>query len=268
MSRVFIPALAGAQSTAIAEALRSAGWDVDGSSRSDRDDAQRRAAGADLLVLTIPQDHRPGAMTQFIDRWVEVAREGDVGRIILNTGGAPGAADEHPFFADIHTAQDRVIASGLPFVILQPTVYLDNLAAPWAAEALAAGTIAYPAAPDAEVSWLSHRTLGTWVASVAKGAADGRTIAIGGPESLTGADLARAIGDGLGRSLSYAPIPPADFAQGMNAAMGAPAGDRIAAIYVRLAAQPTSMRVDPAPAIELSVPLEAAHDFAARVLAR
>lgn len=267
MRRAFIPAITGAQSAAIAAALEAAGWRVDGASRARDDDPETRAAGADALVLTIPQDHRPGAMIAFVERWVDAARRGGVGRIVLNLGGTPGSAEAHPFFADLHAARERVAASGLPHVVLQPTVYLDNLGAPWAAEALAAGTIAYPAAPEAEVSWMSHRTLGDWAAAVAGGGADGRVIPIGGPEALTGARLAAEIGAGLGRTLTYAPIPPAAFAEGLNAAFGAPAGDRIAAIYARLADEPTSMRVDPEPAASFGVRPETARAFAARALA-
>lgn len=266
MRKAFIPAITGAQSTAIAGALRGAGWEVDGSSRTDDGDPHARAAGADVLVLTVPQDHRPGAMTGFVDDWVEAAKSGGIGRIVLNVGGSPGPAEAHPFFAELHAMEARVAGSGLPYVILRPTVYLDNLAAPWAAEGLAAGTIAYPAAPGAEVSWMSHRTLGAWVAAVAGGAADGRTLAIGGPEALTGEALACEVGVGLGREMAYVPIPPSAFAEGMNAAMGPPAGDRLASVYVWLADHPTSMRVDPEEAERFGVALERARDFAARVL--
>lgn len=266
MSRAFIPAISGHQSGAIAEALRNAGWEVSGSSRTDQRDPRDAAAGAEVLVLTIPQDHRPGAMTGFIDYWVEAAQSRSIGRIVLNLGGTPGPAEEHPFFADLHAARDRVAQSGLPFVVLQPTVYLDNLAAPWARDALAAGTIAYPAAAHAPVSWLSHRTLGAWVAAVASGRADGQTLAIGGPEGLTGADLAREIGHGIGKALQYVPVAPSDFAHAIDAALGKPAGDRLAAIYERHAREPDSMKVDPALARDLGVELENAASFAARVL--
>lgn len=266
MPKAFVPAITGAQSAAIAEALRSAGWAVKGSSRGDLADPHERAKGSDLLVLTVPQDHRPGAMTGFVDAWVDAARGGGIGRIVLNLGGTPGPAEAHPFFADLHAIRDRVAGSGLPHVILQPTVYLDNLAAPWAAEGLAAGTIAYPAAPQAQVSWMSHRTLGAWVTAVADGKADGQSLVIGGPEALTGEALARQIGAGLGRAMTYRPIPPAAFAEGMNAAMGAPAGDRLASIYAWLEAHPAFMRIDPLKAERFGVPLESARAFAARVL--
>ena len=114
---------------------------------------------------------------------------------------------------------------------------------------------------------MSHRTLGAWVAAVADGAADGRTLGIGGPEALTGAALAHEVGAGMGRELVYAPIPTPAFAEGMNAAMGVPAGDRLAAVYAWLADHPMTMRIDPAKADRFGVPLESAREFAARVLA-
>lgn len=267
MPKAFIPAITGAQSTAIAIALRAAGWQVDGSSRTDPRDAHAAAAGADALILTIPQDHRPSAMTGFVDEWVAAAKAGAVGRIVLNLGSTPGPAEANSFFADLHAASDSVSGSGIAHVVLQPTVYLDNLAAPWAAEGLAQGTTAYPAAPDAEISWMSHRTLADWVVAVAGGAADRRVLAIGGGEALTGADLAREIGAGMGRTLTYIPIPLTAFAAGMNAAMGAPAGDRLASIYAWLADHPRSMRVDPALATEFGIAPETARSFAERVLA-
>lgn len=267
MPKAFVPAITGAQSVAIAGALRDADWKVDGSSRSRDDDPHERAAGADLLILTVPQDHRPGAMVDFVDGWVEAARRGEIGRVILNLGGTPGPAEEHPFFADLQAMEDRVVDSGLPHVVLRPTVYLDNLAAPWAAEAIAGGTITYPAAADAEISWISHRTLGLWVVAVADGSADGRILPVGGPEALTGAALAERVGATLGRDITYVPLPPAAFAAGMNEAMGAPAGDRLGAIYERLERHPDYMRVDPIEAERFGVELEGVGAFAKRVLA-
>ncbi|MEM9798600.1 MAG: hypothetical protein AAF919_19090 [Pseudomonadota bacterium] len=266
MPKAFIPARAGAQSTAIAAALQTAGWQVEGSSRHDTDDPHSRAKGADLLVLTVPQDHRPGAMVAFVDGWVTAATQGDIGRVILNLGGTPGPDEAHPFFAEMHAMRARVTESGLPHVVLQPTVYLDNLAAPWAAEGLANGSIASPAKADAPLSWISHRTLAAWVAAVADGQADGRILPIGGPAALTGPEMAQEIGTVMGRDMTYAQIPLDAFADGMDAALGPPAGKRLAAIYAWLERDPGFMHVDPAEAARFGVPLESAADFAKRVL--
>jgi NAD(P)H dehydrogenase (quinone) len=267
MRNALIPAITGAQSSAIASALTRHNWHVTGVSRSDGDDQQTKLTSAHTLILTIPQDHRPGAMTGFVEKWVFAAKATRIERIILNLGGIPASSNADPLSADLHAAQEMVVTSGLPFVVLQPTIYLDNLAAPWAAEGLAANMIAYPAAPEVKISWMSHKTLGDWVAAVATGDFDGRVVKIGGPEALTGLELAREISNGLGREMNYVFIPPAGFAGGLNAAMGAPAGDRIASIYARLAEFPTSLYADATEAVHRGVELETARSFASRVLA-
>jgi uncharacterized protein YbjT (DUF2867 family) len=267
MHKAFIPAITGAQSSAIANALTRQNWNVTGVSRSDGDNQQSEMTSAHTLILTIPQDHRPGAMTGFVEKWVNAGKETKVERIILNLGGTPAASHSDSLSADLHAAQEMVVSSGLPFVVLHPTIYLDNLSAPWAAEGLAANTIAYPAAPEVKISWMSHQTLGEWVAAVATGDFDGRVIPIGGPQALTGSELAREIGEGLGREMTYAFIPPASFAAGLNAMMGVPAGDRIASIYTRLTELPLSLCVDAAEATDRHIPLETARSFASRVLA-
>jgi uncharacterized protein YbjT (DUF2867 family) len=267
MPKAFIPAISGQQSAAIAEQLRSGGWEVSGSRRSDAGDPRDGAEGARVMVLTIPQDHQPGAIAAFVDYWVKAARSRAVERIVLNTGATPGPAAVHPYFGDLHAAIEQVAQSGLAFCVLQPTIYLDNLATPMARDALGQGVIAWPTLAEALVSWVSHRTLGAWVCAVADGAADGRRLAIGGPEALTGERLAAAFGAVLGRELAYVTVPLGDFARGLNAALGAPAGDRLAAIYHWLADHPDYLAVDPAEAARLGVALESAGDFAARTVA-
>ena len=266
MPRVFIPAISGAQSTAIAEAFRKEGWTVDGMSRSDDAKAASRASGADVMAITLPQDHRPGAMPSFLAKWIDIAKTGRVNRIIVNVCTIPGPAEAHPFFAELHAMRESVQNSGLSHVVIQPTVYLDNLTAPWLIGQVKAGTIAYPAAQDARISWMSHKTLAAWMVGVATGKADGRVLSIGGPACLNGTELAEAIGAGMGREATYVPVAPDEFAAGINVAMGAPAGDRLAAIYKRANSETDHLCVGVEEARRLGVTLESADAFAARVL--
>ena len=53
----------------------------------------------------------------------------------------------------------------------------------------------------------------------------------------------------------------------MNAAMGAPAGDRLASIYTWLEDNPTFMRIDTTEATDFGVKLESAKEFSKRILA-
>ena len=113
---------------------------------------------------------------------------------------------------------------------------------------------------------MSHRTLAAWMVGVATGRADGRVLSIGGPACLNGAELAEAIGSGMGREASYVSVAPEEFAAGINAAMGTPAGDRLAAIYTWANSETDHLCVGLEEARRLGVTLESADAFAARVL--
>jgi uncharacterized protein YbjT (DUF2867 family) len=83
--------------------------------------------------------------------------------------------------------------------VLRPTVYLGNLLAPWSVEGLRTGVLSYPAPAEAAMSWMSHQSLGDWVAAVARAGLRKTDIRIGGPQALDGAGLAAAFAKALGR---------------------------------------------------------------------
>jgi uncharacterized protein YbjT (DUF2867 family) len=99
-------------------------------------------------------------------------------------------------------------------------VYLENLLAPWSLEALRRHSVLiYPAPAEARISWMSHSSLGRFVAAaLRRDEVLGRTIDLGGPQALTGPDLAGIVGAAMDREIRYAQMPIADFAAGLNAA--------------------------------------------------
>lgn len=107
----------------------------------------------------------------------------------------------------------------MPAVILRPPLFLENLESPAIASAmLRERTLAYPLPAGLRVAWLAANDLGTFVAAVLRHPelADS-TFDIGGPEALTGEELARALSRALGHPLRYASIPPDAFERGLAA---------------------------------------------------
>jgi uncharacterized protein YbjT (DUF2867 family) len=141
---------------------------------------------------------------------------------------------------------------------------MDNLVAPWSLPGILAGTLAYPASAGTRIAWLSHRSLAEAVVAAATADAAGRSIRIGGPEALSGTDLAAIIAAHLGRPVGYRQIPLEGFAAGMNAAFGAPAGDRIAELYAHLADNPETLADGAAGMAGLGVRPETFAAFVAR----
>lgn len=270
-----ITGVGGAQGAAIAKAFEEAGWRVRGLSR-DGGEGRARAdieggegldealGAARALVFTLPQDHREGAQVRMARTVAAAARRAGVPRVVLNLAGTLDPSGTDPLSADMRAASEAFAEAGGEVVELMPTVYLDNLLAPWARAAMAEGALPYPAASEAPVAWLSHRSLGAFAVAAAERGTPGRRYAVGGPEALTGADLAARLGAAQGRPLAYAEMPGEAFEAAMNAAMGAPAGTRLRMIYERLRHEPRAMAPDPAAWAGLGVEPETVEGWAAR----
>jgi uncharacterized protein YbjT (DUF2867 family) len=271
---VAIPAASGAQSRAIAAAFEGAGWTVRGTRRdpaaafpADLETGEglaRAFEGADAVVLTLPQDHRAGAQERIAEAVAREAARAGAARIVFNVAGRIAEGSDAEIFRSLRAARAAVTEGDVPSVVLQPTVYMDNLLAPWSLPAIAGGTLAYPANPAARVAWISHATLAEAVVAAATRDVVGEDVAIGGPEAMAGPDLAAALAAHLGRPVAYAPIPLDAFAAGLDAAMGAPAGDRIAELYAHLADHPEAMADGAAGLARLGVTPEPFAAFVAR----
>lgn len=258
---VVVTAIGGAQQAAVAQAFSAGGWTVRGTARegAKADGAEVSAAdletgagldaafdGADVIAFTLPQDHRPGAMTRMAREVTGVASRTGVKRLVLNLAGTIDESTDAPLAVELRAVRDEVRNGAVPFVLLQPTVFMDNLRAPWSLPAIVGnGVLAYPAPEDAPISWLSYQSLAQFIVAAASvPEAVGRDLHVGGPDALTGRDLASILSDRLGRSVSYMRVPLDGFAAGLNQALGAPAGDRVASLYARLDVEPDAMAVE------------------------
>lgn len=275
MKAVTITGIAGAQQAATAAAFAAAGWQVTGTARSAKAGARMTADletgeglaaafdGRDAVVFTLPQDHRAGSMLRMAKAVAGAASAAGVGRLIVNLAGRADPRGKGPFFDDLRAVRDCALSAAVPAVVLEPTVYMDNLLAPWSLPGILAGTLAYPAAAQVRLAWLSHASLAQAVVAAAAADVTGRSLRLGGPEALSGLDLTAALSARLGRPMAYARIPLDSFAAGLNAAFGAPAGDRIAELYALLDSHPEAMADAPDMAV-LGVAAEPFAAFAAR----
>ena len=282
MSRtVAITGIHGDQQAAAAHAFREAGWQVRGVVRQAPDvnsggvrigdlasgeGLEQAFEGADVVAFTLPQDHSEGTMAQMARNVAKATQRANVKRVILNLAGTVAENSSAPMFAAMRAARDAIRETGAASTVLQPTVYMDNLLAPWILPRIVNdGVLAYPAPEDAPISWISHRTLGAFFVAVAENdKAAGRVYKVGGPEALTGPELAAILQKRLGRAVAYQRLPLNTFAAGLNQAFGPPAGDRIASLYAHIEDDPTAMNVRHQAAEEVGVEPESFAEFAAR----
>lgn len=135
---------------------------------------------------------------------------------------------------DIKVRVSKLLAeSGIPVIGIAPTLYMDNLASPWVAPSIVLNdTLAYPLPEAQKVSWTSWDDMAAFVVAALKHPEfAGRSFRVGGPQAPTGGQLAEVFSACLGKPVSYHPIPLSDFASGLNAALGEPAGTEIARLY-------------------------------------
>lgn len=278
---VAVTSARGAQQSAIASAFTDQGWTVrklvrQPESRTGEDtrvadlytgDGLEQAfEGVEIVAFTTPQDHRPGAMTTMARNVAAAAERAGVKRIVASVAGMIDNQSSEPFATELRAARDAILEGGVPNVFLEPAIYMDNLRAPWALPAIVAnGVFADPSPADAAISWMSHRSLGDFfVAAASSTEAVGRALRVGGPEAITGPQMAEILSDHLGRAVVYQRLPLEHFAAGMNQAHGAPAGDRLVEPYRWLEREPRALAVDGEAARLLDVNPESFVEFVRR----
>lgn len=253
--RIAVLNASGVQSRAIADRL-SVEHEVTRLSRTEgpnltlvdstAEEALTRAfEGHQAAVLTSPIDHGSGVREAYAERVSRAAERAGLTRLILNTAAAVLEDSDRPVAAVLKQVRSIIRSGATPSTVVQPTVYLDNLVAPWALPSVVNdGLIAYPVAPDTRISWVSHADLARFIAAaIASPKAVSQVYDIGG-EARTGREVAGAVARAVGRPVAWQSIPLDAFAAGLNAAFGAPAGDDIADLYRHLERHPQALARD------------------------
>ena len=190
--------------------------------------------GCDAVILTLPLVFDAGLALKWVDHVIRSAQTAGVEHFVFNTSG-PVPEDETGVLAvDIKVrAKQRLAGSGLPVVGVEPALYMDNLASPWAAPSIVLhGTLAYPLPESQKVSWLSWQDMAAFVvAAMMRPDLAGQALRVGGPQALTGSQLADALSSRLKKPVSYYRVPLDDFSAGLNGALGEPVGTEIARLY-------------------------------------
>lgn len=147
---------------------------------------------------------------------IDAAATANVSRIVWNVAGRilpfdtgnPAVDKWRPILADLEL-------SGIPFTALQPTVYMENFLIPAIAQEVAENNVlAYPMPEAVRCQWISHQDAAAYVVAAFKvDNRDNLLIEVGGPEKLSGAQIAERFSNVLGREITFRPMPPEEFAQ-------------------------------------------------------
>ncbi|HWU62644.1 MAG TPA: NmrA family NAD(P)-binding protein [Ensifer sp.] len=236
MKNILVIGATGPQGRPVAEKLLAAGFSVRAMVRdplkaqdlaakgveivkgdlADVDSVSAAVKGQDGIFMLISFFAGNGAQAKAV---IDAAVAQGVKKIVWNvTGpilpfdtGNPSIDMRRPILAALEK-------SGIPFVALQPTVYMENFLIPAIAQEVAEkNVLAYPMPDAVFCQWISHQDAAAYVVAAFKRPdKENLVIEISGPEKVNGPAIAEQFSTALGRKITFRPMPPEEFAKAIS----------------------------------------------------
>ncbi|MEP3277978.1 MAG: NmrA family NAD(P)-binding protein [Stappiaceae bacterium] len=182
--------------------------------------------GVDAAFFHLPMPLGPDDAQTWLTVFITAAHRVSLPLLVYTTSGPTGSRYASSVVIDGGTGgMQAVQTSGIPAIVLQPAMYLENLLPAFFLPRLRSeGVLDYPPMPSStKVQWTSHRDQAVIaVAALDRPDLAGNAYEIGTPDALTGSELADLLSDWVGRNVDFAPISPAEFGQRIGDAIGSP----------------------------------------------
>ncbi|GAB4115179.1 MAG: SDR family oxidoreductase [Roseiflexaceae bacterium] len=203
-------------------------------------------AGVDAVAFMIPAFlENPFAARSYAQHAIAAAREAGVRMLVWNTSGpVPPVRTNNPMNdLRIDIAAD-LEASGVPYIILEPTAYMENWLGPWTSRYVTEhNQVAYPLPAQKRMGWITSDDIGKLVVSaLARPHLAGRHFRVSGIEVVTGPELAEQFAAALNRPLSYYAMPPEEMGAIMDQLLGPGAGAPVVEVYRAEYTNPEALR--------------------------
>lgn len=196
--------------------------------------------GVDAAFLHLPMPRDPSDPEVWLKTFITAAHRVALPLIVYTTSGPTGPRYGSSIVIDGGTGgMQAVLNCGIPTIVLQPAIYLENLFPEiFLPKLRTEGILDYPPLPaTSKVQWTSHLDQARIaVAALERPDLAGKSYEIGTPNALTGVELAELVAAWLGRPVNFDPMTPADFGERVGKAIGNPgAGFALNDIYGALA---------------------------------
>ncbi|MDX2137617.1 MAG: NmrA family NAD(P)-binding protein [Chloroflexota bacterium] len=218
-----------------AEAARANGAQVVNGDLNDKDSLIGASQGMDAVSLTIPFFIPDATLAiEYARHAIEAAKAAGVKILVYNTSG-PVIAQRmnNPGYDMRQDIIDLLKESELPYSIIQPGTYMENLLGPWTAQGIIEqNVLSYPVEEQTPIGWLATVDLGKLiVAALENPQLAGTQFVVSGLENLTGTELAARFTEALGRPIRYRAMPLEEFAAILDQVLGPGAGEGVAQGY-------------------------------------
>ena len=183
-------------------------------------------AGVDAAFVHLPMPAGPEDARIWLQTVIAAACRTSLPLMVYSTSGPAGSRYGPGVVIDGATAGMRAVREcGVPAIILQPAVYLENLLPEiFVPNLRSQGILDYPPLPaTTRVQWTSHLDQARIaVAALARPDLAGNAYEIGTPHALTGPELAELVAQWIGRPVEFRPMTPARFGQRVGDAIASP----------------------------------------------
>jgi len=191
-------------------------------------------AGVDALYLAAPGDF-PAAPEKAL---VDAAGKAGVKRVVKLAAFGIEHSDN-----PLRQVEQHVRGSGLAWTFLHPTWFMQNYSTSMAAS-LRAGMLAEPAG-DRKTAFVDTRDIAAVaVEALTRPGHEGKTYALTGPELLGRADVARLVGEAVGRPVRYQAITDEQFRAAMGPVLSRSYLELLSALYAMVRAGATEVKTD------------------------
>lgn len=173
----------------------------------------------DAVAMHLPFAHDFDLAESFGRNIAAAAAASGLKKIVFNTSCVVADQDLGVTAHDGRRSIEQSIRDcGVDYVILRPAVFMDNLIRVWCKPTIVnADTFVYPASDELKVSWICLDDLGKLSASaVVNRTLQRETFTVGGPEALTGHEVAKTLSEASGRDIKFNSLKPQVFAENMS----------------------------------------------------
>jgi NAD(P)H dehydrogenase (quinone) len=175
--------------------------------------------GQDALVMHLPFEFDRAKAAAMGASIAAGARGSGLQKIVFNTSCFVADHDLDLTAHDGRRDIERALAeTGIGCVFIEPTVFMDNIIRVWTKPSIVnRGVFPYPAAPELKISWIALSDVAEYMAAALEtDRADGQHVSVGGPEALTGDEVALRLSAEIGRPIQFRSLDPDDFAANMS----------------------------------------------------
>ncbi|MCX2473518.1 NmrA family NAD(P)-binding protein [Pedobacter sp. MC2016-05] len=205
---------------------------------ADADKINEITKDIDAIAFMIPVSlPNPFDGLQFAKNVIDAAKANGVKKIVWNTSGWLESQKVGSPVDDVKLdVKDYLKGSGLDYVIIEPTIYMENMMGPFCAPFITnERKLAYPTPEAMPIGWIASRDVSAFVVEAIYNAdLKSDSFKISGLENLKGNELASQFSKGVAQEIVYYPQQPKEFGDILRPMVGEAGANSVAAYYEML----------------------------------